>query len=79
MPDILVRDVPKETVDALKRQAEDHGRSLQQEVKTILQTAGKRRHIADYVESARRMREKIASYAPHQTDSTLLIRKDRER
>jgi len=25
------------------------------------------------------MREKIASYAPHQTDSTLLIRKDRER
>jgi len=77
MPDLLVRGVPKDTVDALKKRAQEHGRSLQQEVKMILQAAGEPR--LDYAERVKRMREKIARYAPHQTDSVLLVREDRER
>jgi plasmid stability protein len=37
MPDVLVRDVSKKTVEALKRRAKRQNRSLQQEVKTILE------------------------------------------
>ena len=78
MPDLLVRGVPKETVDALKKQAEEHGRSLQQEVKTILQTAAKKASL-DHVQRIRLLRETIAQYAPHQSDSVVLVREDRER
>jgi plasmid stability protein len=37
MPDILVRGLGRETVERLKRRAKASGRSLQQEVKTVLE------------------------------------------
>jgi plasmid stability protein len=37
MPDILVRGLRRETVERLKRRAKTSGRSLQQEVRTVLE------------------------------------------
>jgi plasmid stability protein len=47
MPDLLVRDLDKDTIDRLKRKAEANGRSLQQEVhealtRSVLPTAADR-------------------------------------
>jgi plasmid stability protein len=39
MPDLLVRDLDKATIDRLKQRAEAKGRSLQQEVHEILLAA----------------------------------------
>lgn len=39
MPDILVRDLTSETIERLKARAQRHGRSLQGEVKLILEGA----------------------------------------
>ncbi len=39
MPDILVRNVKPEAVDRLKARAKQHGRSLQGEVKALLEQA----------------------------------------
>lgn len=78
MPDVLIRNVPKKTLSALKSRAARHGRSLQQELKLALERLGEEPEF-DYVEHARMVRERIASYAPSQSDSTLLIREDRER
>jgi antitoxin FitA len=39
MPDILVRGVDAETVRRLKDRANQHGRSLQSEVKTLIERA----------------------------------------
>jgi len=39
MPQLLVRDVPRDIVDALKRRAAEHGRSAEAEHRAILESA----------------------------------------
>ena len=78
MPDVLVRDVPKKTVEALKRRAKRQNRSLQQEMKTILERSAQG-DLAERLEPLRRLRDRIRERHPEQSDSTLLIREDRER
>lgn len=39
MPAIHIRDVPESTLAALRERAERHGRSMQQELRTILEAA----------------------------------------
>jgi plasmid stability protein len=39
MPQLLVRDVPRDVIDALKRQAASHGRSAEAEHRAILEAA----------------------------------------
>lgn len=39
MPQLLVRDVPRDVVDALKQQAAEHGRSAEAEHRAILEAA----------------------------------------
>jgi plasmid stability protein len=39
MPQLLVRDVPRDVVEALKRQASIHGRSAEAEHRAILEKA----------------------------------------
>jgi plasmid stability protein len=39
MPDLLLRDVPQETIDALERQAALHGRSAEAEHRLIVEQA----------------------------------------
>ena len=78
MPDVLVRDVPKKTVEALKRRAKRQNRSLQQEMKTILERSAQG-DLAERLEPLRRLRDRIRERHPEQSDSTLLIREDRDR
>lgn len=52
MPAITVRNVPPGVVQALKTRAKRHNRSLEQEVRLILEReAGERRAVLDQVES----------------------------
>ncbi len=78
MPDILVRDLPKKTVEKLKKRAKRHNRSLQQEVRTVLDETA-HSDLRDHLEVARRLRAKIRRSHPNQSDSVELIREDRER
>ena len=54
MPDVLVRDVESEVVESLKKRAALNGRSLQSELKIILEQAAPSR-----VEDARKLAAKI--------------------
>ena len=77
MPDILVRRVPSPIVNALKRRATRHRRSLQREVVDILTTAaGSDRSPAQI---AARIRARLLKTGRTFTDSAPLIREDRER
>ncbi|CAN5237454.1 hypothetical protein BH23GEM4_BH23GEM4_15500 [soil metagenome] len=76
MAQVLVRNLDSETVDKLKDRARRNGRSLQAEAKTILETAAGRRR-EDFWKLADELREEIGP-RPH-TDSTELVREDRER
>ena len=75
---VLIRDLDKKTVEALKKRAGDNSRSLQAELKEILQEAAavdwqRTWAAADHIfEELRRSGRKFP-------DTTALLREDRER
>jgi antitoxin FitA len=79
MPDILVRGVPPETLDALKQRARAHRRSLQQEVLSILEASAREARAPDPAQVAAAIRERLARSGRSFSDSASLIREDRER
>jgi plasmid stability protein len=77
MAQVLVRQLDEKVVDRLKRRAKEHGRSLQSEVKTILEEA-----VPDYEAAWRRIegfRKRLKKSGRRFIDSAALIRQDRER
>lgn len=79
MVDILIRDVPQEIVDILKRKASKNRRSLQQELLLLLEKAASQEN-SKAIELAMQIRERLAAYGGRTfSDSSGLIREDRER
>jgi antitoxin FitA len=76
MAQILVRGIKPEIVKRLKAQAKRHGRSLESEARTILESGAKYS-----MREARDVVEKWQKHWGNQTfsDSAELIREDRER
>ena len=77
MAQVLVRQLSDKVVDRLKKQAKEHGRSLQSEIKTILEEA-----VPDYERAWKRIdtsRTKLRRSGRKFSDSTDLIREDRDR
>jgi antitoxin FitA len=76
MPQLLVRDLSEETVKRLKIRAKKQHRSLQGEVKLILEGAA-----LQSMEGAKEMSEKIRAWFADRTfsDSAELIHQDRKR
>jgi len=54
MPDVLIRNVDQDTIDSLKERAALHGRSLNEELRALLQSHRKLTP-AEKVELSRRM------------------------
>ncbi|MGI8827901.1 MAG: FitA-like ribbon-helix-helix domain-containing protein [Chloroflexota bacterium] len=79
MPNLLVRDVPQQVIETLKRRATNHRRSLQQEMLVILEQATEQPTAMTAVEIATAIRERLAEKGIAFVDSTPLIRADRER
>jgi plasmid stability protein len=75
MPQLLVRDVPLDVVEALKRRAAENGRSAEAEHRLILEQA-LRPGRADFWERAAKLREETRGRIF--TPSEELIRKDRD-
>jgi plasmid stability protein len=76
MAQLLVRDLEKETIERLKMRAKQHDRSLQGEVKLILQNAAKL-SMAEASNVARGWQKRLSDRKF--SDSSLLIREDRDR
>jgi hypothetical protein len=77
MAQVLVRQLDEKVVARLKRRAKEHGRSLQSEVKTILEEA-----VPDYEAAWKRIegfRKRLKKSGRRFTDSAALIREDRDR
>lgn len=78
MPDLLIRDVSDEIVEVLKKKASDNRRSLQQELKMIIESAAKEDRILK-AQYATIIRERLQAYGKEYNDSTELLRADRNR
>jgi hypothetical protein len=76
MPDVLVRDVPAEVLEAIKGRAKQNQRSLQVELKSILEQAAQTK-MADPCKVAVKIRRSLAKTA--HSDSVALLREDRGR
>jgi len=76
MPNLLIRHVPAKTLSALKARAKKNKRSLQAELSEILEKEAKKQAEEQFWIWAEQMRKKIGK---QQTDSTILIREDRDR
>jgi len=77
MAQVLVRQLNDKVVERLKKRAKEHGRSLQSEVKTILEEAvpdydGAWKRIAKFQKTLKQSGRKFS-------DSATLIREDRDR
>jgi plasmid stability protein len=75
MPQLLVRDVPRDIVDALKRRAMEHGRSAEAEHRAILEAALKAGRATFRAEAARVRSQTAGRIMSNTTD---LIREDRD-
>lgn len=86
MANILVRDVPENTVESLKLLAKKQGRSMSAEVRRILEAEVERQqadeeHVARrtaFWEWADSLRSEIASTHGQLRDSAELLREDRD-
>jgi plasmid stability protein len=76
MAQLLVREIPQETVSALKKRAKKNGRSAEAEHRAILQDALKPR--VDHWREIDRLRNELAESGRIFTDSTEFIRRDRD-
>ena len=74
MAELVIKDVDDATLEKLAKQAEAFGRSLQDELKLILDRAA---HFAEVRKTAANLRHKLAGR--HHTDSVDLLREDRSR
>ena len=79
MPDVLIRDVPDGVIEALKRRARSHHRSLQGELLSLLEEATAENAERSPAAIAARVREALAARGGTFTDSTPMVREDRER
>ena len=78
MAQILVRNVDEEVVARLKQRAANNGRSLQAEVKMVLEQASGFDSTNAW-QKVEQFRTKMQKSGRTFSDSTALLRKDRER
>lgn len=77
MPQLLIRNLDKEVVENLKQNAASNHRSLQAEVQQILENAA-RVNTSNFWENASQVREKLQRYSSSFSDSSYMVREDRE-
>jgi plasmid stability protein len=82
MPNVMVRNIPKQTYSRLRARARSFGRSLNAEILDVLAEKDswekRRLEIAKVLPELRRTREEIAKEHPNAPDSVTLIREDRD-
>ena len=77
MPQLLVRDMDADTIGRLKTRAKEHQRSLQGEVKAILEEAAARMTMSEFRAAMERWQKRLKGR--RFSDSAKLIREDRDR
>jgi plasmid stability protein len=77
---VLIRDLSAKTVAELKKQAAQNKRSLQAELKVVLDELAERRdHLRDWNKNVDRIFSELKKSGQKFPDSTELIREDRDR
>jgi antitoxin FitA len=76
MAQVLIRDIDTKVVDCLKKRAREHGRSLEAELRGILEAAAAT-DLIDAKALAARIRRRLSGRV--HSDSAVLVSEDRRR
>jgi len=76
MGSVLIRNIPEEVLDRFKNMAKSHKRSLQQELRVVLEKTVDQ-SSPDIFQKASDLRRKLRKKAVRFTDSVRLLREDR--
>lgn len=80
MPQVLIRNIDDDVLNRLKTRASEHGRSLQAELKMILEESAlltRKLTVGEFLKEAKKLRQSFGKRIL--SDSAELIREDRER
>ena len=78
MTNVLIRNIPEEVLDRFKNMAKNHKRSLQQELRVVLEkTVDQPSH--DILQRASALKRKLRKKTVRFTDSAKLLKEDRGR
>ncbi len=78
MANVLIRNISEEVLDRLKNMAKSHKRSLQQELRVVLEKTVEQ-SSSDIFQKALDLRRKLRKKTVRFTDSARLLREDRTR
>jgi plasmid stability protein len=78
MANVLIRNIPEGVLDRFKNMAKSHKRSLQQELRTVLEKTANQ-SSPDIFQKALDLRKRLEKKAIRFTDSAKLLREDRSR
>ena len=78
MANVLIRNISEEVLDRFKNMAKNHKRSLQQELRVVLEKTVEQ-SSSDIFQKALDLRRKLRKKAVRFTDSAKLLREDRAR
>jgi len=78
MANVFLRDIPEGVLNKLKNIAKAHNRSLQQELRAVLESTADQ-HLPDVFQKASELRKELRKKAVRFKDSAKLLREDRLR
>ena len=78
MANVLIRNIPEEVLDRFKNMAKSHKRSLQQELRVVLEKTVDQ-SSPDIFQKALNLRRKLRKKTVRFTDGAKLLREDRAR
>jgi len=78
MANVLIRNIPEEVLNKFKNMAKNHKRSLQQELRVVLEKTVDQ-SSPDIFQKTLDLRRKLRKKAVRFTDSARLLREDRAR
>ena len=78
MANVLIRNIPEEVLDRFKNMAKSHKRSLQQELRVVLERTVDQ-SSPDIFQKASDLRRKLRKKAVRFAESARLLREDRAR
>ncbi len=78
MANLTVRDVDDDVVEWFRRQAKAHQRSLEGEIRALMEREAKQRRMTTWLKRVDRLRKQVPRWKPGMPTAAELVREGRE-
>ena len=78
MANIIINNVDEEVAEWFRRQAKAHQRSLEDEIRALMEREASQRHMDSWLKKADHLRQNVSPWKPGMPTAVDLIREGRE-